>query len=89
MRKIVEVEDKGGFEELIGDRITVFCCRYIYQGVLVEDGNDYLKLKDAGIIYETGPFDKKEIEDYQSLCVKEYFILKGSIESYGVLNKKP
>lgn len=83
MRKLIE-ETGEGLEKLIGERVTLFCCRYIYTGKLVGVNSDCVLLQDAGIVYETGAFDKKDWEDYQSLP-NDWYVSTQSIESFGLL----
>ncbi len=83
MKKIIEVSEEG-LEGLMGKRITLFCCRYIYTGTLVGVNDSCVMLDDCGIVYETGSFDKKDWEDYQKLPNSWYVSLQ-SIESFGEL----
>ena len=67
---ITLVNDKSqGLTEYMGKRITVFGVVYIYTGKLVGVDKTFLKLEDAAIVYETGPFkeDDKKWKDAQSL----------------------
>ena len=82
MKKLVE-ETNEGFEKLIGERVMLICCRYIYAGKLIGVNDDCVLLTDCGIVYETGAWDKKDWTDYQKLPSDTY-VMKGSIESYGV-----
>lgn len=87
MKKIVtvtEVENEG-LEGLMGERITLFCLNYIYTGKLVGVNERFVKLEDAAIVYETGPFGEKQWKDAQALphpvyvmtrCVESFMILK-------------
>ena len=76
---------KGSLESLIGKRITVFCCRYIYTGKLKAIYKDAILLTDDnGIVYETGSFNNTEWKDFQKLP-NEFFISKQAIESFGIL----
>ncbi len=77
----------SGFTQLIGKTITVFCCRYIYHGKLIEEGEDFIKLQKPSIVFDTGDFEKKEFANIQSLQVETWNVSKQSIESFGVLNK--
>ena len=52
MKKLVEEVNGEGLEKLIGERVTLFCCRYIYTGkligvndtcVLLDDGRDCVR----------------------------------------------
>ena len=76
---------EGSFESLLGKRITVYCCRYIYTGKLLAIYDDAILLADGnGIVYETGSYENKEWESFQKMP-NEWFISKQSIESFGIL----
>ena len=78
-----EVENEGLFA-LMGKRVTLFCGVYIYTGKLVGVNDTCVKLEDAGIVYETGPFRDKKWKDCQSLP-KDWYVTMQSIESFGEL----
>ena len=84
MKVAIKENNVCEFESLIGKRVTLFCCRYIYTGELVGVSNESLLLTDCGIVYETGSFYDNEWEDYQKLP-NDFHILKSSIESFGIL----
>lgn len=84
MKRIVEDDKQSGLEALLGERVTLFCCRFIYTGKLIGiDGTSAL-LTDCGIVYETGDFNVKEWQDYQKLP-NDWYIATQSIESFGLL----
>ena len=83
MKQIVEVSGEG-LEKFMGDRITLFCSRYIYTGKLVGVNECYVKLSDAGIVYETGELTDGKWKDCQKLQ-KDWYVTIQSIESYGAL----
>lgn len=83
MKKLVE-ETGEGLEKLIGERVTLFCCRYIYTGKLIGVNDTDVLLTDAGIVYETGDFKDSNWSDMQPLP-NEWFVKTASIESYGIL----
>ena len=58
---------ENNFENYINQRITLFCANYIYSGRLNKILNGWLTLTEAGIVYETGPFDVMQWQDYQPL----------------------
>jgi hypothetical protein len=84
MKKIIEDVESEGLEKLLGERVTIFCCRYIYTGKLSGINDDCILLTDCGIVYETGSFDNKEWSDMQKLP-NDWYIQKSSIESFGIL----
>jgi hypothetical protein len=84
MKKLIEEVDCEGLDKLIGERITVFCARYIYTGKLIGVNYSDILLTDAGIVYETGALDKRDWTDMQKLP-HDWYITTCSIESYGLL----
>ncbi len=86
MKKLIKVEEveNEGLMGLMGQRVTLFCQIYIYTGDLVGINDDFLKLENAGIVYDTGKFTDKEWKDYQSLPHNTY-VMKNAVESFMVL----
>ena len=83
MKKLIEDKNEG-LIYLMGENVTLFCCRYIYTGKLVGVNDTCVKLENAGIVYETGEFEKKEWEDMQKLP-NDWYIQISSIEGFGIL----
>ena len=84
MKKIIEKDGVEGFEKLLGEKITVFACRYIYAGKLIEVGEDYILLAECVSVFQTGAFEKKEWDEYEKFP-GEFYVQKAAIESYGIL----
>ena len=85
MKKITKTKKvTKSLESLIGKRITLFCCRYIYTGNLKAVFDDSVLLDDTGVVYETGAYTEKEWKTFQKLPY-EWFVCKSAIESYGLL----
>ena len=84
MKTIIKEVEGEGLEALLGKRVTLFCCRYIYTGDLIGVNDTCVKLSNCGIVYETGPFDNSVWEDYQKLP-HDFYVSMSSIESYGEL----
>ena len=84
MKVLVESNDTEGLLALIGKRVTLFCSAYIYTGVLIGVNDTCVKLKDAGIVYETGEFTNSTWKDCQKLP-KDWYVSTQSIESFGEL----
>jgi hypothetical protein len=86
MKKLVTVEEiEGeGLEALLGENVLIFSMNYIYTGKLVGVNEKFIKLEDAKIVYETGPFTDKNYKDAQSLPTKDWYIQLTSIESFGI-----
>ena len=84
VKKIITEKQSEDLEKLLGKRVTLFCCRYIYTGELVGVSEDSVLLSDCGIVYETGAFNQKDWQDYQKLP-NDWYIARQSIESFGLL----
>ena len=84
MKKIVNEVQGEGLEKLLGERVTLFCMNYIYTGSLTGVNETCVLLTDAGIVYETGPFDKNAWKDVQALP-NDWYVQTASIESFGKL----
>lgn len=84
MKVMVKEVANEGLESLIGQRVTLFCGVYIYTGTLVGVNETCVKLEDAGIVYETGPFSDKKWKDMQSLPSAAY-VRTQAIEMFTIL----
>ena len=85
MKKIVSVQevDGEGLVGLMGQRVTLFCANYIYNGNLTGVNDTCVLLEDAGIVYETGSFIDSKWKDYQRVADKIY-VTTSSIEMFAV-----
>lgn len=70
-------------EVFLGQEVMLFCSNYIYAGVLAGVSDTAVKLNDAKIVYETGPFTTKGYKDAQSLPTREWYVKTQAIESFG------
>ena len=86
MKRLIEEVDGDGLEGLMGRRVTFFCLNYIYTGKLVGINADCVKLEDAAIVYETGPFDDPKWKDAQPLPNDHYVMLR-TVESFGIVKE--
>ena len=84
MKKLVEEVQGEGLESLLGERVTLFCCRYIYSGKLIGVNSSCVLLTDCGIVYSTGAFADPEWSDYQKLP-HDFYVQVSAIESFGIL----
>ena len=84
MKKIVSVtEVEGeGLVALLGERVTLFCMNYIYEGELVGVNDSCVMLKDADVVYETGPYTSTTRKDAQRIS-GVWYVQAGAIESFG------
>ena len=73
-----------GLPSLIGRRVTLFCCNYIYTGDLAGISETCVRLDNGGIVFETGPFDDAAWKDYQALPGPVYVQLS-AVESFMIL----
>jgi hypothetical protein len=80
---VVEVDNEG-LISLMGERVTLFCVNYIYEGILAGVNDTCVLLEDAGIVYETGALKGTGWKDRQALPSKHY-VQTAAIESFGVL----
>ena len=83
LAQVVEVDGEG-LEGLLGERVTFFCLNYFYVGKLVGVNETFVKLEDASIVYETGPFTESGWKDAQALP-HEMYVMVGMIESFGIV----
>lgn len=84
MKVLVEEKSGEGLESFLGRVVTLFCGVYIYTGKMVGVNGACVKLEDAKIVYETGPFDSKDWKDVQALPSKFWYVTTQSIESFGI-----
>jgi hypothetical protein len=85
MKKLVKVEEVAGegFIALLGQTVTLFCMNYIYAGTLVGVNDEFIKLENGHIVYETGSFTETKFKDAQKVS-SELYIIKSSVESFAV-----
>jgi hypothetical protein len=81
VKRIVETTD-GGFDAMLGEKITLFCGVYIYTGKLVGANTDHLELDAAQLVYETGLLDSGAWKDAQKLP-SPWRVMRQAIESWG------
>ena len=82
MKKLIEVNDEG-LEGLLGETVTFLCMNYFYTGKLTGVNDTCVKLEDASIVYETGPWTDKSWKDAQKLP-GDVYVQCASIEAFGV-----
>jgi len=81
--EVVEVANEG-LISLLGKVVTIFCINYIYTGLLEGVNDTCILLKDAKIVYETGPFNNKDWKDAQALP-NDIYVQTSAIESFGIV----
>ncbi|MCP4668233.1 MAG: hypothetical protein GY849_17945, partial [Deltaproteobacteria bacterium] len=81
----VKLKEINSMEELIGEISCFQCARYIYHGEVEKVNEEFIVLKNASIVFDTGSYDSDEPDDKQNLPngVK---VMRQSIESFFKLN---
>ena len=82
MKKLIQEVENEGLLALIGKHVALWCDCYIYAGVLVGVNDDDVLLKDAKVVYETGPLNQAGFKDAQALP-SQWYVRTAKIESYG------
>lgn len=80
---VVEVPNEG-LVALLGREVMIFCANYIYAGTLEGVNTSCVKLVNAKIVYETGPFTSKGYKDAQQLPGGDWYVQSSAIESFGI-----
>jgi hypothetical protein len=82
MRKIVEEVNGEGLEKFLGGKILLMCGNYFYLGTLMGINDSCVMLKDAHIVYETGPWSDGQYKDTQRIA-DVWYVQIAAIESFG------
>jgi hypothetical protein len=85
MKRIIETDEKAGFEALLGEQITLMCANYTYEGKLVGVNDTFLLLEDPGIVFETGAYDDPKWKDRQAFKCRQWRVQIAAVESWGQL----
>ena len=80
---LIETKNEG-LESLIGKKVILFCANYFYTGKLVGVNKTVVKLEDAAIVYETGPFTDSKYKDEQRIGNGDHYVRIPAIESFGL-----
>jgi hypothetical protein len=83
MKTIIKEVEGEGLISFLGQRVLILCAGYFYEGELVGVNETCVKLKDAGIVYETGSWADSNYLDLQKLHVETWYVAIGMIESFG------
>lgn len=81
MKRIIETND-GGFDAMLGEKVTLFCGVYIYTGKLVGANSDHVELADPKLVYETGELASGSWKDAQALP-SPWRVMRQAVESWG------
>lgn len=82
MKNILEITDEG-YEALLGERVTFYCGIYIYCGKVAAIADQFIRLEDAEIVYNTGPHDTPVWEDAKPMP-HDWNVQIAAIESFGI-----
>jgi hypothetical protein len=84
MKKLVKVEEVEGegLMAFMGKSIALYGLNYIYSGTLVGVNEQFVKLENAMIVYETGELSAKSWKDAQRLP-GDHYVMLSAIESFG------
>ena len=83
MKRVIETNEKGGLEAMLGEKVILLCANYFYAGELRAVNADFVELKDAVLVYETGAWNTGGYQDAQRLPGKTWYVRTSFIESYG------
>ena len=83
MKRVIETNEKGGLEAMLGEKVILLCANYFYAGELSAVNADFVELKDAVLVYETGAWNTSGYQDAQRLPGKTWYVRTSFIESYG------
>lgn len=83
MKRIVETSEASAMEQLLGEKVLLFCLNYIYTGKLVAVNDSTVTLAEPKIVYETGAFSDSGYKDAQTMHVAEWNVSLTAIESFG------
>ena len=84
MKKLITTDNATHLEQLLGETVTLFCCRYIYSGKLISVDDFSVRLSAAGIVYDTGSLDSSAWSSREALP-RDWNIALSAIESFGIL----
>lgn len=70
---------------LLGEKVTLWCDRYIYAGTLAGVNDTCVLLEDASIVYETGGLCEPGFNEAQPLP-GPWYVQIAKIESFGVMS---
>jgi hypothetical protein len=84
MRKFIATEPVTGegLESLSGGQVILFCGNYFYAGILEGVNNDFVKLRNPRIVYETGSFTAPAWRDAQDMGVEFAYVRIPAIEAF-------
>ena len=66
---------------MMGERVFLMCAAYFYSGVLVGVNEQFVKLDDCHIVYDTGTLSAKEWTTAERIGDAHY-VMVGAVESF-------
>lgn len=87
MKRLVEEVSGEGLDKLLGETVLLMCANLFYHGKLIGVNTDCVLLENPSIIYETGEWPASVWKDKQAMGVKHWYVVRGSIESFGAVQK--
>jgi len=83
MKKLVKVEEVEGegLIGLMGRKVLLMCANYFYAGLLVGVNDNFVKLDQCSIVYETGSWSESGFKDSQ-LVGDSHYVMISAIESF-------
>jgi hypothetical protein len=82
MKKIITEVEGEGLTKLLGERVTLFCLSYFYNGILAGVNESCVLLREPKIIYETGDWKNKGWSDIQDMYIEELYVQVSAIEAF-------
>lgn len=79
------VEGEGGLATLMGKRVNFHCINYNYQGILSGVNTNEVELSEAKVVFETGPYDAKQMKLAENLP-KTFYLRLSMVEGYWEAN---
>lgn len=83
MKRLMVETEEGPFDSMLGEKVQLWCGVYIYAGTLAGVNDEFVELKDASVVYETGALDAKAFKDAQKIP-GVWRVMKHAIEAWGV-----
>ena len=77
----IELKEINSMEDLIGETSCFQCARYIYHGEVKSVNSDFISLKNASVVFNTGAYNADSADDMQKLP-NGVNILRQSVESF-------
>lgn len=77
----LEVKEINDMSDLVGETYLFQCARYIYHGKVKAVNATYIELENAGVVFDTGSYNKEYPSDRQALPYNA-FVMRQSIEAF-------